>query len=114
MPLSTAPPAFCLMCRTAFSELPVESRKGFREDQVLGYCAACLYVPPVEPVLTLTHKRLPTSQAEYEALVGPRNSQCRSCSSKFTGKNVHSALGWRETQISGFCDDCFDNLFQEE
>lgn len=30
------------------------------------------------------------------------------CEQPFSDKNTHSADGWRETQISGMCEDCFD------
>lgn len=33
---------------------------------------------------------------------------CLRCRKEFTEENVHSDSGWRETQISGLCEDCFD------
>jgi hypothetical protein len=39
---------------------------------------------------------------------------CVECGQPFTDKNVHSQAGWLETQISGFCEDCFDALFDED
>jgi hypothetical protein len=38
---------------------------------------------------------------------------CIDCKQPFTSENVHSPEGWRETQISGMCEDCFDDLFVE-
>lgn len=35
---------------------------------------------------------------------------CVKCKCPFTSKNVHTIEGWRETQISGMCEDCFDAL----
>lgn len=39
---------------------------------------------------------------------------CLSCQAEFSPKNVHTGLGWKETQISGYCEDCWDNLFKED
>lgn len=36
---------------------------------------------------------------------------CDNCGPPFTNANVFSAEGWAETQISGYCEDCFDDLF---
>jgi hypothetical protein len=40
--------------------------------------------------------------------------QCIECGEPFTHANVHTALGWRETQLSGYCEDCFDLIFGED
>lgn len=42
---------------------------------------------------------------------GGRFMHCIQCKAAFTDANTHSAAGWKETQISGFCEDCFDNIF---
>lgn len=39
---------------------------------------------------------------------------CVSCKETFSAANTSSPLGWKETQISGFCEKCFDNLFNED
>lgn len=39
-----------------------------------------------------------------------RYCACVNCEQPFTDKNTHSAAGWRETQISGLCEDCFDQV----
>ena len=39
---------------------------------------------------------------------------CVKCGEPFSTKNVHTQAGWEETKISGLCEDCFDNLFEEE
>ena len=36
--------------------------------------------------------------------------KCISCKQRFTDNNVHTDAGWRETQISGLCEDCFDGI----
>lgn len=43
----------------------------------------------------------------------PRYLTCIECQQPFTRKNVYSDLGWKETQISGLCEECFDALFEE-
>ena len=61
---------------------------------------------------------LPESQADFEHLLAsgptPQHTECCLCRTHFDENNVHSAAGWRETQISGYCEDCFDALFDEE
>jgi len=39
--------------------------------------------------------------------------KCVDCGNAFTEENVHTADGWRETQISGLCEDCFDLATEE-
>ncbi len=46
-------------------------------------------------------------------LVAPQIG-CFSCKEPFTEKNVFTVEGWRETEISGMCEKCFDELFTEE
>ena len=36
---------------------------------------------------------------------------CITCAQPFTDANVYTALGWKETKISGMCEECFDDLF---
>lgn len=40
-------------------------------------------------------------------------TQCVFCKQPFTNENVYSQMGWRETQISGSCEKCFDDICQE-
>lgn len=40
-------------------------------------------------------------------------THCLRCKDAFTDSNVYSALGWKETQISGFCESCFDTVTKE-
>lgn len=37
---------------------------------------------------------------------------CICCNEPFTPENVKTSLGWRETQISGYCEDCWDKIFE--
>jgi uncharacterized protein YbdZ (MbtH family) len=37
-------------------------------------------------------------------------TKCVNCSEPFSDKNVKTPGGWRETQISGLCEDCFDYI----
>jgi predicted Zn-ribbon and HTH transcriptional regulator len=37
--------------------------------------------------------------------------KCRECKQLFSDKNVHTSAGWKETRISGICEDCFDAMF---
>lgn len=42
-------------------------------------------------------------------------THCENCGDLFEpGVNVHSDAGWKETQISGFCENCFDEITLEE
>lgn len=43
-----------------------------------------------------------------------RYRQCRDCEiSLYSPLAAQSAAGWRETQLSGMCEPCFDKLFAE-
>jgi len=59
---------------------------------------------------------LPESEADFQSLL-KRNAAmypiCFDCERDFTGETVKSAAGWRETQISGFCELCYDKLFAD-
>lgn len=39
---------------------------------------------------------------------------CVSCKTPFSEANTHSQAGWRETQISGLCEDCFDEACPDD
>lgn len=41
-------------------------------------------------------------------------TECLECSSSFSPDNTSSEQGWKETQISGLCENCFDDIFCEE
>lgn len=36
---------------------------------------------------------------------------CVSCGEKFSDKNVFTKAGWKETEISGICEKCWDEIF---
>ena len=59
---------------------------------------------------------LPESEADFRQLTDTRktlNLKCNDCDRPFTSAIVRSAPGWRETQISGMCEVCYDALFQD-
>lgn len=59
---------------------------------------------------------LPTSEEHYKQLKEAKAVayiNCVFCKKPFSGDNVKTLLGWRETQITGSCETCFDNLFKE-
>lgn len=39
---------------------------------------------------------------------------CIQCKSFMSDNNVLTQMGWRETQITGLCEVCFDKLFEED
>lgn len=59
-------------------------------------------------------RELPESEMQFQALrakgLVPYCS-CIICQKPFSGHNVKTRQGWRETQISGYCETCFDDLF---
>ncbi len=52
-------------------------------------------------------QEVPTDQRTAVA----RFYSCVKCSKPFTAQNVFTRAGWRETQITGYCEKCFDNIF---
>lgn len=58
--------------------------------------------------------KLPKNEQEFNQMPAPRFTQCTTCGADFSALNTHSPMGWRETQISGNCEDCFDTKFPEE
>lgn len=40
--------------------------------------------------------------------------ECIECARPFDESNVHTVLGWRETQITGYCEDCYDAIFADD
>jgi hypothetical protein len=58
---------------------------------------------------------LPISEKDYQGnLPNMRYKMCAKCRDAFSGKNTNSQMGWRETQISGYCEKCFDGLFNDD
>jgi len=62
---------------------------------------------------------LPETHEEFEQLrVNARDQlkyiRCTDCGDGFCPTNVITSRGWKETQISGMCENCFDLLFNNE
>lgn len=60
---------------------------------------------------------LPENEQEFNDLLAEgkylKVKECLSCSAPFSGENTHTTAGWKETQISGFCENCFDEVTKE-
>lgn len=56
-------------------------------------------------------KLLPESDDDLGNIERPLFSRCVDCEQPFTKHNVFTPAGWRETQISGMCEECWDELF---
>ncbi len=59
---------------------------------------------------------LPTTRAEFDTLDAEgrlKFPRCLCCG-KSHHDRCHTAAGWRESQISGFCEECFDSLFEDD
>ena len=55
---------------------------------------------------------LPESEQDFALLYGQQCLQfyhCANCKGAFPGR-VTSVHGWRETQLSGYCETCYDEL----
>ena len=49
-----------------------------------------------------------------EELYGPTpRGCCIKCKEPFTSKNVHTAAGWLEIDMSKLCENCFDEVFSD-
>jgi hypothetical protein len=73
-----------------------------------------------DPALTEEiHKAL--SVDDSEAIINRDGSigrhkkfeKCVSCGEKFSCANINSFAGWKETQISGLCELCFNKITHE-
>jgi len=59
---------------------------------------------------------LPESETDFRQLADTGKAPymaCISCKQPFTAERVKTVPGWRETQISGFDEICYDELFQD-
>ena len=64
----------------------------------------------------LKGNQLPETEDEYNELLiigGLAFKQCCFGNHSHIGR-THTREGWAETQISGACEDCFDELFNNE
>lgn len=43
-----------------------------------------------------------------------KEGHCLRCKQPFSDKNVHTEAGWKETKLSGYCEDCFDEMFDDD
>lgn len=62
------------------------------------------------------HEERPESEEQFKRLLEVDRTNfnhCFQCKQPFTSENVYSDMGWRETQISGICEKCFDKMFEE-
>jgi hypothetical protein len=62
---------------------------------------------------------VPGEMSDYEAhkalaAAHATNTHCVHCKRPFTDDTVHTEAGWQETQISGLCEDCFDDITHED
>jgi hypothetical protein len=57
---------------------------------------------------------LPKTEQEFNQMPQKKHTHCIKCGAGFSSINTYSPLGWRETQISGWCESCFDEEFPEE
>lgn len=63
----------------------------------------------------MADRELPNNEMQFQALKAKGLAlycTCITCNHIFTGSNVKTTRGWRETQISGMCETCFDDLFE--
>lgn len=71
----------------------------------------------MKPSSIWSGRTLPESAEEYEELRLSHRAHftaCMQCKNHFSAANTTTPAGWRETQISGVCEACFDNLFKDE
>ena len=59
----------------------------------------------------------PRSYAQFQEFVAAAKeygnkiqTHCINCQMAFSQENVMTSLGWVETQISGMCEKCFDDI----
>ena len=60
---------------------------------------------------------IPSNVDEFNELAATQGNfqlVCLECDKPFSLSNVHTSEGWKETQLSGLCEDCFDGLFEDE
>ena len=70
-----------------------------------------------DPDRTRQARETCTDHASFKALCAVNlatNVSCYACGEVFSPANTHTVQGWKETQISGMCEDCFDALFEED
>ena len=64
-----------------------------------------------------TSQFLPENREDFQQLDKERKLKyivCTRCARSFSSRNTTTEAGWRETQISGYCETCFDKEFPDE
>lgn len=81
-------------------------------DDILEYLKAQQYVSVHDALYFLAHvESIPSPPATL--LSRKEFTSCLRCKNAFSDSNVFTSLGWKETQISGFCETCFDTVTKE-
>jgi hypothetical protein len=67
----------------------------------------------------MTSKRFPQTFLDFQKMKEKQNGSltheyCIACGEDFSNENTFTAEGWCETQISGMCENCFENLFDSD
>jgi len=65
----------------------------------------------------MSDRYLPNTYAEFKQLKEAgkiRYDRCLICHKPFNDENTKTELGWRDTQIIGFCETCYDEVFEEK
>lgn len=65
----------------------------------------------------MTIGKLPECEADFAMLAQANLApffSCVVCDKPFSKANTHTKEGWRETQVTGFCENCFDETFNDE
>ena len=60
---------------------------------------------------------LPESEEDYATLLTAGevlHTKCIYCAGAFSSANVFTHSGWRETQITGFCEECFNEMTKDQ
>ena len=58
---------------------------------------------------------LPDNEIEFATnFMDMKFVSCLHFGEQFSPANVHTRMGWRESQISGWCENCFDDVFKDD
>lgn len=63
----------------------------------------------------LRGNQLPESPEDFQAIPPEQRrwNTCCECGHCFSSGNTFTPAGWRDTQIVGMCEKCYDLLFEE-
>lgn len=59
-------------------------------------------------------EKLPETYEEFKNLAIKHYEDCEHCKKPFNNESVFTSLGWRETQISGYCEKCYDDACEDD